>query len=507
MFARLLETTHGRETRLAVANESRAVDHATLRREAWAVQHLLSGERPAVCMVMLPGGPEHTAAAFGTFAAGGILVPVPDKCTGHEAGALLDLLEPDLVLVHSTTAQAAALAALRRPTTIVALTNAEAGPGGGHRRILWQDLLANPRAFDPVVAPARVLPAPTRMVQFTSGSTGRPKGILLSNANLLANLDQNREHLRRVADENVFCPVPQFHAMGGAVVFEHLLHGSGVVLSNRFVPGDDVARMQEHACVAVLASPNWFKLMLRLGALSRAHLPRLRSFTLGTAAIDTQLVRDLRTAFPAATIHLRYGLSESVGAMTRLDLGPGEVLDDPGMVGPLVPGTILRPGLPAPGHGEPGEIAVRSPANAIGQLVARDRCEPLTDDSGFLPTGDLGHVDAHGRIHLRGRITTFLKSGGHRVNPFEIEGVLREVPGVQEAVVVGVDDPVLGQRIVACVEPQPGHAAPGTEALQQACQERLSPHKIPHRFVVLPSLPRTHAGKPDRRQVLAQLSR
>jgi acyl-coenzyme A synthetase/AMP-(fatty) acid ligase len=142
----------------------------------------------------------------------------------------------------------------------------------------------------------------------------------------------------------------------------------------------------------------------------------------------------------------------------------------------------------------------------VGQLTARGVFQPLTDEAGFLRTGDVGNLDRQGRIHLRGRMTAFLKVNGHRVNPFELEPALRALPGVQEAVVVGPPDPVSGQRIVACLEPQPGHTLADIAALTAFCRAQLAPYKVPHRFFVYEKLPRTPAGKPDRGRILKEMS-
>ncbi len=177
----------------------------------------------------------------------------------------------------------------------------------------------------------------------------------------------------------------------------------------------------------------------------------------------------------------------------------------PGLAGPLVPGTELAPGLPPPDEGPPREIVVKGPSIGLGQLVERDRWEPLTDDSGYLHTGDLGCVDHQGRLHLRGRSSSFLKVNGQRISPFEIEIALGSAPGVHEAVVVGAPDPMSGQRIVACLEPRAGQALDDTTAVADYCRAELAPYKVPHRFIVYDRLPRTAAGKPDRAQLRKEM--
>ncbi len=504
MFERYEQAAQMRPGELAISNEQQAATFGTLLAQAQAVREWLPAR--AVVFLALPGGPHFTAIELGAFGAAAIVAPIPDKSTVREARSCFELTAADLVVVASVQAQQHVIAALAEPTTILSCTNDDPGVTGPHRVIHLQDVLAGRSARIQANAAGSALPRSTRMIQFTSGSTATPKGILLTEQNLLANLDAHQEHLRRFAGEPVFCPVPQFHAMGGAVVLEHLAYGSAVHLANRFVPADDQARLLRQHCSGVLASPNWFKNALQLGVLDPVKLPDLRSFTLGTATADQALVGELRLRFPAATIHLRYGLAEAVGALAQLDLGPGETLLDPGCVGTLMPGATLAPGMTAPGRGEPSEIRVRAATCGIARLVGRGVSEPMCGMDGYLATGDVGHVDPKGRLHLRGRLSAFLKCNGHRVNPFEIEALLREIDGVQEAIVVGVPDPVAGQRIVAWLEPAPGRRVPDAQAMQRACEAHLSPHKIPHRFVAVAALPRTPAGKPDRARIQNEIA-
>lgn len=503
MLDRLRSAARGRADQLAVASEAGSATFAQLVGEAEAVARFLAPG--SLALLAMPGGPTYTAIEYGVFAAEAIVAPIPDKSTPRETRAFLAVVRPDVVFVSSCEAQKGVLEALADATTIV-VAEGPCPTLAPHRVVALGDVLAG-LAARPAVASRPELPREARMIQFTSGSTSTPKGIVLSATNLLANLDQNATHLAGFGARAVFCPVPQFHAMGGAVVFEHLAFGSAVLVANRFVPGEDQARLQKHRCVGILASPNYFKLTAKLGMLTRQKLPDLESFTIGTAAIDVGLIAELRERFPTARIHCRYGLSEALGAMTRLDLGPGEVLTDPGNVGPLVPGLAFAAGLKPPGAGEPGEIRVKGGTVAIGRLLARGDYEPLAGADGFLPTGDLGHLDSAGRLHLRGRLSAFLKSNGHRINPFEIEALLREIPGVHEAVVVGTPDALAGQRVVACIEPTPGRTPPTHEELLSACQGQLAPYKIPSRFVVVAELPRTPAGKPDRTRIQNETAR
>jgi acyl-CoA synthetase (AMP-forming)/AMP-acid ligase II len=253
--------------------------------------------------------------------------------------------------------------------------------------------------------------------------------------------------------------------------------------------------MQTNECAAILAAPAYFRLLLQFDMLKPELLPSLTSVTLGTAPVDQSLVKKIRERFPQINIYLRYGLTETIGTLTRLTLGPGEILSHPGLVGTPIPGAELAPELPLPDQGEPGEIRVKSGIVAVGELLEKDQWRTLTDNRGLFSTGDLGYMDEKGQLHLRGRISSFIKRNGFRINPFEIESLLREMPGIQEAMVVGVPDPLSGQQVIAYVEPMPGKPDPDPKDLMNICAANLSAYKLPQRIVVTDAIPKTRSGK------------
>ncbi len=458
MIERLEIAAKQSKGKLAISNEQEALSFEDLLQTAteWR-DRLASYPKGTRLLISLPGGPVFLAVQLAAIDAGLIFAAIPHETPPEGQAKYFDLFQPDLALGQEGLRE-------MRPKTR---------------------------------AP---LPEEAAMLQFTSGSTGLPKGIVLGKKQLLANIDLNKAHIRQSAPGPVFCPIPQFHAMGNAVVLEYLLEGIPVHTSNRFVPAFELGRITEFECTAVLASPNWFQLLLRLGALSAERQPSLRAMTLGTASVDPDLVENLRKAFPHANIHLRYGLSESVGALTRLDLGPGQRLEARGLVGSSVQGVEIAslPDLQA----EPSELRAKSPCACLGQLVSKDRFESLQNKEGWLSTGDLGSMDEQGRIHLRGRSSSFLKSAGHRIEPGEIETVLRSFPSVLEAVVIGIPDPLLGQKIAAGLEVE-GTLNP--KDLRLHCRKFLPLYKIPQLIKEITPFPRTAAGKPDLAGVRALL--
>ena len=433
----------------------------------------------AMVVSLLPGGVDFTAAHLGTMMAGAVFAPVSPESTPRELERVFALVRPTCLVLSQPGLQAArsALGDHQAPRVIAPReggfsVSADATPGG-----------------------SSMLPHDTAMVQFTSGSTGHPKGVLLSRQSVEAGITQNAAFLERWRGKAVFAPMPQFHAMGGALVLEHVLSGASVHIAQAGMPGADRKRMAEAAVGALVANPSYVRILARVGAFKK--LPALEAIGMGSAACESTLLEMIRKQRPDVSFHLRYGLSESFGALTRLDVLPPSDLPPPGLVGPTLAGVELAPLSDRPEDAR--EVRVRAGANGTGILKSPDEWVPLVASDGFLATGDVGFSTPAG-LHLRGRESQFIKRNGYRVDPGEIEQALVADASVNEACVIGVPDALAGARIVAVYE---GDA--DSEYLDKHCRTELSAYKVPQKFIRLSHLPRTKSGKPDRARVRAEV--
>jgi acyl-CoA synthetase (AMP-forming)/AMP-acid ligase II len=150
-----------------------------------------------------------------------------------------------------------------------------------------------------------------------------------------------------------------------------------------------------------------------------------------------------------------------------------------------------------------GEIALRGPGVMLGYSRQPGETRTVMNDDGFLLTGDLGMRDEDGFIHLVGRRKDVIIRSGFTIYPREVESRLDAHPAVQEAAVVGVPDPLLGEALCACVVPIEG-AIVTEEELEDWCRETLAAAKVPDQIRFLESFPRTGTGK-TRRVELARL--
>jgi fatty-acyl-CoA synthase len=161
--------------------------------------------------------------------------------------------------------------------------------------------------------------------------------------------------------------------------------------------------------------------------------------------------------------------------------------------------------LPLPA-GEIGELAVGGFVTP-GYFRAPDLDAEAFDRGGYFLTGDLGSIEADGRVRFRGRLKEMIKTGGVNVAPLEVEQVLLQHPDTVQAYVVGLPDPAKGEIVAAVIELRAG-AVTDTASIVAFCRERLASYKVPARlaFRTAAELPRTPTGKihkPSLREELA----
>jgi acyl-CoA synthetase (AMP-forming)/AMP-acid ligase II len=174
-------------------------------------------------------------------------------------------------------------------------------------------------------------------------------------------------------------------------------------------------------------------------------------------------------------------------------LASDERLSSVGRPNPLIRVEIMNDANAILPQGETGEICVRGDLVMKGYYKAPDKtAETIVD--GWLHTGDIGHVDAEGYLHITDRKKDMIISGGFNVYPSEVEQVLWSHPAVQDCAVIGVPDAQWGEAVKAVVELNAGHQAKAEELIA-LCKERLGSVKAPKSVDFVDSLPRSPVGK------------
>lgn len=489
--ARVAEVVARQPGTVAIQGNGRSVTYAEFWDEARAVASALRargiapGDRVAI---LLPNGVEAATAVYGAWLAGAIAVPLNVQAKSREFIAWLRHSGARHVVHEATHADVRdALQALGDGITASAI-----GPG--------QPLVA-PDGPREVVARA-VDPDATAMILYTSGTTGAPKGVELTHANLHANAGAVLDYLQLGPQDSVLSVLAFYYAYGASVLHTHLMAGARLVLAqNLLFPHLLMETVAHERITGFSGVPSTFALLLERVRLQDHDLSSLRYLTQAGGAMAPVLTQRLRTAIPHARLFVMYGQTEATSRLTWL---PPERLDEKlGSVGIPVQGVDVRvlceDGRDA-APGETGDVHVRGPNVMRGYWHDPEATAQVLHD-GWLRTGDMGHLDADGFLWLAGRRSDMIKTGAHRVHPLDVEEALLEMPGIEEAAVVGIDDDVLGQVIRAYVV-APGLPPDGAQRVKAHCRDRLAVYKIPRDIVFVPALPRTASGKVRRAALL-----
>ena len=362
----------------------------------------------------------------------------------------------------------------------------------------WSELLRRGKAITQAqvdMAANAVQPDDDAMLLYTSGSTAAPKGILLQHGYWVSNSFQIGERQHVTEHDRLWLAVSLFWSFGIVNAAPNLLtHGGCVVLQESFDASEALALIERERCSIFYGTPNIVQALWEHPKRAQYDLSSLRSgATIGTPE-QVQRTIDLGVR----EICNIYGLSETYGNCAVTDA------HDPltvrlQSVGHPLPGVTLRichidSGVPQPA-GEVGEIRVKGPV-IREYLKDPTKTAESFDESGFFRTGDLGLLDADGRLYFKGRIKEMIKSGGINIAPAEVEEVLMRHPAVRTAYVIGVPHPALDEALVAIVIPEAG-LMPAQAELLAFCKNEMAAYKVPHQFHFTSEieLPLTTTGK------------
>ncbi len=308
---------------------------------------------------------------------------------------------------------------------------------------------------------------PAAAVMHTSGTTAAPKPVTLTYGNFQASALGSAVALGLDPAERWLCPMPLTHVGGLSIPIRSAIYATTTVLHGCFDTEAVLNELMDPARRITMVSlvPTMLARLLDAG-LERP--PTLRWALLGGGPTPPPLLaRAEEAGVPVAPT---YGMTEACSQIATF--------------GWPLPGVELRL------QGPEREIMVRGPIVASG----------ATDEDGWLRTGDLGSFDDRSRLQITGRKADTIVTGGENVAPAEVEAVLLEHPGVQDAGVVGRPDPEWGEALVAVVVCRDGVTV-DADQLRAFCRERLAPFKVPKAVEFADQLPRTGSGKLLRRQL------
>jgi acyl-CoA synthetase (AMP-forming)/AMP-acid ligase II len=366
---------------------------------------------------------------------------------------------------------------------------------------------SSPRPTDPLLDDliARGDPTPLqppaekgRVVILTSGTTGTPKGAKRKQPESMEPAAALYSKIPLRARETTVIAAPMFHSWGYAHFTLALPLASTLVLRRRFDPEQTLADVARHRATALAVVPVMLQRILELGqeTIARYDLSSLRIVAASGSVLPGELATQVMDTFGDVLYNL-YGSTEVAWATIAT---PADLRAAPGTAGRPPLGTVVKL-LDAEGRevprGERGRIFAANEMVFEGYTGGGSKKVVR----GLMSTGDMGHVDAAGRLFVDGRDDEMIVSGGENVFPREVEDLLATHAQIQEAAVIGVKDSKFGQRLRAYVVPRE-QGALSEEEIKEYVKQNLARYKVPREVVFMAELPRNATGKVLKRELI-----
>ena len=327
-------------------------------------------------------------------------------------------------------------------------------------------------------APDRSAPEDVILMQYTSGSTGFPKGVLLRQHALLTNgfISAQRMGLR-VADR-FHSARPFFHVAGTSLsLCAALQHAVTLVTMERFEPAEALRLMEKERCTHFSGNDTMALMLLNHPDRARRRLCLRGGWVAGAATVLRRVVHELG----AVDCVSGFGLSEASPNVAQSAWWEPEDIRTGGLMRPqagLEVGIFDADTGDRLGAGEKGEIRVRGWSVMSGYYDMPEKTAETLMHDGWLLTGDLGRLDAEGRLEFLGRLKNIIRVGGENVSPEEVENILHRHPAIRQAQVVGVPDARL-QEVCAAFVILNEDAALDPADLAAWAKEAMAGFKIP----------------------------
>ncbi|VVD65231.1 AMP-binding protein [Pandoraea anhela] len=520
--------------RIAFVSLGSEMTYAEVSRQAYAfaawlqAQGVQKGERVAL---MMPNCFQYPICLFGTLIAGAVVVNVNPLYTARELKHQLNDSGAQTIVVFENFARTLQDAIDGTPVRNVLVTQIGdlLGPGvnakGRAVNFLMRHIAKQVPAYHlPQAIPLRraltegarrqATPAPLvredlAFLQYTGGTTGVAKGAMLSHGNVLANLLQTEAWAADQLDGDIevnLSLLPMYHILSltlNCLVFMSL-GGRNILIANPRDVKKVVYIIRNETFTGVTGVNTLFNGLLDNPDFCARDFSKLKLSLAGGMATQRAIAERWKQVTGKPIIE-GYGLTECspIVTMNPVDIAHMDAFDFTGSIGLPAPSTDVRfkrdDGTWAP-IGEPGELCVRGPQVMRGYWNRPEETAKTFDADGWLLTGDVGIMDERGYVRLIDRKKDMILVSGFNVYPNEIEDVVMLHPGVREAAVVGVPDPVAGERVkLVVVAKDPQLSA---EEMAAHCRKHLTGYKVP-RIIEFRrgELPKTTVGKILRREL------
>lgn len=423
-------------------------------------------------VLLLPNEPDYLTLIYACSWLGVIAVPVNARLSVAEIDHILIDASPHGIVRHSSL-----------PVPTVQLP---------WQRVLDQEPLDAGGAScpEPIYDPDAIL-----ALIYTSGTTGRPKGVVVTHANILADIDHaNYWQPHREGGVHLHA-APIFHILDFPFIFAAPAFGTCQITIPKFSPASFCETVSRERVSRTVLVPTMINLLIQFSDLSRYDLTSLESFGYGGSPMAPKLLRRTRDILPNVKLVQGYGLTET-GFLTGLkdDEHTPERLTSCGRSCPGIDLQIVDESGHEVEAGKHGELVARG-ANVMRGYWNNPEGTSRAFQNGMFRTGDIGYRDADGYFYILDRSKDMIVTGGENVYSGEVEAVIYQHPAVLEAAVFGIPDAQWGEIVAACIVRKAGHAL-GADELIAYCRRFLASYKTPRRVEFSEAeLPKSASGK------------
>lgn len=450
-------------------------------------------------VLFLPNSTAIVELFYAAFSLGAIVVPVTTRLTPHELRYICEDSRPSAIVFEN---DGAAIRAILDDNPQAAQISVGTPSDDA---ISFAVLSADEAGSLPRLRSA----SDDALIMYTSGTTGKPKGAVITHSNIVIQhgfinaVEWGISHADRF-----LVTTPLAHRTGFARVGNALTLGGTLIIMNKFDPKETIATIaREQATVAGMV-PTVCRMLMPDIAADPSRCASLRRIVVTGEAFPVDLKRKLIGLLPDVKLVSFFAMTE-VGGVTSLS--HDEQFTHASSVGRPTPGVEVRivddAGIDV-ALGEAGELLVRvgEPGRYSVMRGYYNRPEETAKaiEDGWIHTGDMAKLDVEGYLYIVDRKKDMILSGGFNIYTKEVEQALIDHPGVADAAVIGVPDPIYGEAVVAFIETLPG-AALGDASILDHVKTLIAGYKKPKYIFRVDALPRNSLGKVLKRELREQV--